>query len=85
MPEHLYLISISMPFLTILLIFGMRYFALIRQAKARLANDGAYQQIAERAVSAESGNATTLSLIEVSLADVRTRLTAIEKILKEVE
>lgn len=85
MPEHLYLISISMPFLTILLVFGMRYFALIRQARARLANDGAYQQIAERAVNAESGNATTLSSIEVSLADVRTRLTAIEKILKEVE
>ena len=85
MSEHLYLLSICLLFGTILLVFGMRYFSAVQQAKVRLASDDAYRQIAERAVAGESGNATALSSIQAALADVRTRLTAIEKILKEVE
>ena len=85
MSEHLYLVSISMPFVTILLVFGMRYISAVQQAKARLANEDAYRQIAAKAVSAESENVTALSSIQATLADVKTRLAAIEKILKEVE
>jgi hypothetical protein len=36
-------------------------------------------------VASASENTTALSSIQTALADVRTRLTAIEKILKEVE
>lgn len=85
MSEHLYLLSIGLPLATILLIFGMRYFAAVQQAKARLANDEAYRQIAEKAVAGQSENAVVLSSIQATLADLRTRLTAIEKMLKEVE
>lgn len=85
MSEHLYLLTICLPLGTILLVFGMRYYSAVQQAKARLANGEAYRQIAEKAVAAESENATALSSIQAALADVRTRLTAIEKILKEVE
>ncbi len=63
----------------------MRYFAAIQQAKARLANDEAYRQIAEKAVAGQSENAIVLSSIQATLSDLRTRLTAIEKMLKEVE
>lgn len=85
MSEHLYLLSIGLPLATILLVFGMRYFAAIQQAKARLANDEAYRQIAEKAVAGQSENAIVLSSIQATLSDLRTRLTAIEKMLKEVE
>jgi Tfp pilus assembly protein PilO len=85
MSEHLYLLSIGLPLATILLIFGMRYFAAVQQAKARLANDEAYRRIAEKAVAGQSDNAIVLSSIQATLADLRTRLTAIEKMLKEVE
>lgn len=85
MSEHLYLISICIPFVVILLIFGMRYASAVQQAKARLANEGAYRAIAEKAAAAESETASALSSIQTALTDVRTRLTAIEKILKEVE
>jgi hypothetical protein len=63
----------------------MRYFSAVQQAKARLANDDAYRQVAEKAVATQSENATTLASIQSALADVRARLTAIEKVLKEVE
>ena len=85
MSEHLYLLTICLPLGTILLVFGMRYFSAIQQAKARLAHDEAYRRIAEQAVAAQSENAIALSSIQAVLSDVRTRLTAVEKILKEVE
>ena len=69
----------------ILLVFGIRAFSAVQQAKARLANEGAYRKIAEKAVAAQSETATALSSIQATLADVKTRLTAVEKILKEVE
>jgi predicted negative regulator of RcsB-dependent stress response len=85
MSEYLYLLTLCLPLGTVLLVFGMRYFSAVQQAKIRLASDEAYRQIAEKAVAAESGNATALSSIQAALADVRARLSAIEKILKEVE
>jgi predicted negative regulator of RcsB-dependent stress response len=85
MSESLYLLSIGLVLGTILLIFGMRYFSAAQQAKIRIASDAAYRQITEKAVAAASENTTALSSIQAALADVRTRLTAIEKVLKEVE
>ncbi len=81
----MYLLTISLPLGTILLVFGMRYFSAVQQAKARLENDEAYRQIPEKAVAVQSANATLLSSIQAALAEVGTRLTAVEKILKEVE
>ena len=85
MSEHLFLLSICLVLGTILLVFGMRAFSAIQQAKVRNASDATYRQIAEKAVAAASENTTALSSIQTALADVRTRLTAIEKVLKEVE
>lgn len=85
MSEHLYLLSICLVLGTILLVFGMRYVSAVQQAKARLANGEAYRQIAEKAAAGQSETAASLASIQAALADVRTRLTAIEKILKDVE
>ena len=85
MSESIYLLSICLVLGTILLVFGMRAFSAIQQAKVRNASDAAYRQIAEKAVAAASENTTALASIQAALADVRTRLTAIEKVLKEVE
>jgi hypothetical protein len=83
--EYLYLLTICLPLGTILLIFAMRSFSAVQQAKARLAYDDAYRRIAEQAAATQSETALALSAIQTTLADVRTRLTAVEKILKEVE
>lgn len=85
MSETLYLLTICLPLVTILLIFGMRYFARVQQAKAHLAQDEAYRHIAAKAVTAQAGTATALASIDATLADLKSRLTQVENILKEVE
>jgi hypothetical protein len=81
----LYLLTLVLPLATILIVFGVRYYAIIQQAKARLANDDAYRQLAESASAAQSRIATSLAAMETSLIEVRTRLAAVETILKAVE
>ena len=85
MSEFIYLMSMGLLLGTILLVFGMRYFSALQQSKARLANDGAYRQIAAQAAAAQADTATVLAALGVTLADIKLRLTAVEKILKEVE
>ena len=85
MTTTLYLLTLVLPLATVLIVFGMRYFAKVQQAKARLANDDAYRQIADRAVSTQSETATTLSALQSTLADVSIRMAAVETILKAVE
>jgi hypothetical protein len=38
MSEYLYLLTICLPLGTILLVFGMRYFSAVQQAKVRIAS-----------------------------------------------
>jgi hypothetical protein len=85
MTTTLYLLTLMLPLATILIVFGMRYYASVQQARARLANDDAYRQLAETASSAQSRTATNLAALETTLSDVRERITAVETILKAVE
>jgi ABC-type spermidine/putrescine transport system permease subunit I len=73
------------PCVTVLLVFAMRYVAKVHEARARLANDGAYRDLAEKAVTLESQATSLMSAVQTELAAIATRLTAVEKILKEVE
>lgn len=85
MSEYVYLSSISLAFGTVLIIFVMKYFAAIQQAKSRLANDEAYRQLAEQAAAAQAETAAALASMGATLADVKARLATLEKILREVE
>lgn len=78
MSEHIYLVTIFMLPVTVLLIFGMRYLARTKEAKLRHDSDESWRQLAERSIAAQSETAATL-------ADLKTRIIAIEKILKAVE
>jgi hypothetical protein len=85
MTAMLYLLTLVLPLATILIVFGMRYFATVQQAKARLANDDAYRQLAQSASAAQSQIATSLAAMEANLSDLRARMAAVETILKAVE
>jgi hypothetical protein len=85
MTEILYLLTLVLPLATILIVFAMRYYATIQQAKARLANDDAYRQLAESASAAQSRIATSLAAMEADVSDLRARMAAVETILKAVE
>jgi len=84
MTEHLYLLTICLPLVVILAIFGMRYASKVQQAKVRTASDDAYRKVAEQAVATQAETATALAAIQGAMTDVRARLTAVEKVLKDV-
>ena len=85
MTTILYLLTLVLPLATVLIVFAMRYYAAVQQARARLANDDASRQLAESASAVQSQIATSLAAMEASLSDVRTRMAAVETILKAVE
>jgi hypothetical protein len=85
MTTVLYLLTLLLPLATILIVFGVRYRAAVLQARARLANDDAYRQLAQSAAAAQARIAASLSVMEASLSDMRSRMAAVETILKAVE
>jgi Tfp pilus assembly protein PilO len=85
MSESVYLLTLGLPLVTILLVFGMRYWSAVQQARARLANDDAYRDLAARAASVQAETAISLNAVNASLAELKSRIGALEKVLKEVE
>jgi hypothetical protein len=81
----LYLLTLVLPLVTILIVFVLRYYAGIQQAKAWQANEDAYRKLAERVSAVQLQIATSLAALEANLSDVRTRMAAVENILKAVE
>lgn len=85
MDEHVYLLTIGLPLLAIVVVAAMRHFSAIQQAKLRFSHEEAYRVIAEKAVAAHTEAAASLASMDASLSELKSRVTAIEKILKEVE
>ena len=71
MSESVYFITIGLIMATVLIPFGMRYFAQVQLARAQAAGS--------------ADHAAALKAIAATLADVQARLAGIEKILKQVE
>jgi len=76
---------LTMPGLvTVLLIFGMKYFSAGRQARLRFVSEGAFGELAEKGVAAQSSSAASPATMQVDLTEVKSKLIAIEKVLREV-
>jgi Tfp pilus assembly protein PilO len=85
MHTNIYLLTISLPLLTVLLIFGMKYFAAVQQAKARLAQDEAYRQLSAGLAKSQAEMTAQLAAMSATLARLESRTAAVEQILKQVE
>jgi Tfp pilus assembly protein PilO len=83
-PIGLVMFSIAVPILAVMVIFAMRYAAQAFQARAKLAADGQYQALADRAASAQAETAATLAVVKAQLADIAASLATVEKVLKQV-
>jgi hypothetical protein len=81
MSAPVYLFSICLPFATALIIFGMKYYAAVQQAKA----NEAYRQLAAQAAAQQADMLATLTALRAAAAETATRLAAVEKLLKQVE
>jgi hypothetical protein len=80
-----YLIFVAPLFVTVLVVFGMKYFSAIFQARARMANDALYQALAEKAVTAQAENLVALTAIRADLTRFGTSLATVERVLQQVD
>ena len=85
MSEPIYIFTLVVFFGTIVAVFALRYIALTKQARAKLENDESYRELAARAVQTQAETAISLGAVNATLADLRTRVAGLEKVLKEVE
>jgi hypothetical protein len=85
MSPFFYVLTLSFLFGTPLIIFAMKYASASYQARARVAGDDAYRALAQRAVTAQSESAASLSSMRTELSEISARLVTVEKILKAVE
>lgn len=85
MSENVYLAALFFPAAAAVAIFFMKYVSAIFQARARLAQDEAYRDIANKAVAAQAETVAALGVLGGTLVEMQSRLAALEKILKEVE
>ncbi len=70
---------------TVIVIFAMKYSSTAKQTQSIVAREDAFRDLTEKAIAAQSQNAASLASIMTDLSQVSTRLTAVEKILKDVE
>jgi hypothetical protein len=82
--ESIFLAAFFFPAAAAVLIFFMKYVSAILQARVRLAQDEAYREIATKAAAAQAGTEVALSSFGTTLVEIQSRLTAVEKILKDV-
>jgi hypothetical protein len=52
---------------------------------ARADGEEAYRELAEKAVALQAANAASQAAIQADFSEMKTRMTAIEKLLREVE
>lgn len=79
-----YLIFIVPFAVTIILVFGMKYRSAALQARARLADDAMYRELAARAVAAQEKTLESLTAARSEIASMAASLAAVEKILSQV-
>lgn len=85
MAPSIFIFSLSLPLLVVLLIFGLRYWSQVQQARLRFTNDEGYRQLASTAAATQAELATSLAALNLAVRDLQARMGAIEKVLKEVE
>jgi Tfp pilus assembly protein PilO len=85
MSTSVYLLTLCLPLFTVLLVFGMKYFASVQQARSRLAHDEAWRQLAAQVAQAQADTAAQLAAMSASLARLESRTASVEQILKQVE
>lgn len=85
MSVPVYFLTICLPLATLLVIFGMKYFAAIQQARASQTREAALEQLVQQASAAQQRTAAELERIKSSLASLDQSVAGIGRILAQVE
>lgn len=84
MSQEIYLMTLTVPLGTVLVIFAMKYLSAAYKARSEAASVDAYRALAAQSAAAQVENAAALSAIQATLSDMKGRLAEVETMLKEV-
>lgn len=84
MSEQVYLITIALPFGTVLIVFAMKYPTAARQAQASIRSTDASRSLSERSAATRAQTAASLASIEAEMIRIGNRLGAVETMLRGV-
>lgn len=85
MTEQAFFAAFFFPAAAVVLVFFMKYVSAVLQARVRLGQDEAYRELAAKATAAQAETLAALHPVGAALADIQSRIAAVEKILKDVE
>jgi hypothetical protein len=85
MSENTFLAALFFPAAAAVLVFFMKYVSAVLQARVRLGQDEAYREIAAKAAAAQAETVAALHTLGPVLAEIQSRIAAVERILKQVE
>ena len=85
MVEHgPFLLVTILVLVTILLIFAMKFFSDARQAQLGISSANDYRELAQKAVQVHTDSAAFMASAQSDLSEIKSRLAAVEKLLKDV-
>jgi Tfp pilus assembly protein PilO len=85
MVEHgPFLLVTILVLVTILLIFAMKFLSDARQAQLGIASANDYRELAQKAVQVHTDSAAFMASAQSDLSEIKSRLAAVEKLLKDV-
>ena len=85
MSENAFYAALFFPAAAAVIVFFMKYVSAVLQARVKLGQDAAYRELAVNAAQAQATTAAALVALGTTLAEIQSRMSVIEKILKDVE
>jgi len=79
-----YLLTLILPLITILIVFGMKYWSQATQSRATQASADAFRALSEKAIAAQQDSAASLEAVRADVVRLTASINAIENILKQV-
>lgn len=85
MSENVFFAAFFFPSAAAVLVFFMKYVSAVLQARVRLAQDEAYRAVAVQAAAAQAETSAALASFGTLLDEIRSQLSTVGRILKDVE
>lgn len=79
-----YMFTLILPLVTILIVFGMKYWSAAVQSREAKSGEEAYRALSEKAVAAQQDNVAVLSAIRADVAKLSGFPATVENILKQI-
>lgn len=84
MRPEIYLLTISLPLLTAIIVFAMKYASSYAAARARIAEEREFSKLAETHASELAHIKNSLSTITAEMTEQKRAISSVETILKQV-